>query len=224
MTKIVKILVLVAILTVTLAVSPAQACACHVPDWSVMSAGPASADERSDSELRHRINEIQNNPGPVTNQERNKIQDLRSQIDDNDDNDDDDDDNDDDNDDVDDTGLDDELATDDLDEDDDEVDEIEVDDEDEDEDEVEASTDDDESDEASLEVLLDQRAAKHVGTGDEDEDIMEFGPRRERVPATLRTSVAPLRDRQEFVCTNCYLVKPRVQLADPERMRCRDCV
>ena len=37
-TKIVKILVLVAILTVTLAVSPAQACACHVPDWSVMSA------------------------------------------------------------------------------------------------------------------------------------------------------------------------------------------
>ena len=38
MTKIVKILVLVAILTVTLAVSPAQACACGVPDWSVMSA------------------------------------------------------------------------------------------------------------------------------------------------------------------------------------------
>jgi hypothetical protein len=37
-TKIVKILVLVAILTVTLAVSPAQACACGVPDWSVMSA------------------------------------------------------------------------------------------------------------------------------------------------------------------------------------------
>ena len=38
MTKIVKILLLVAILTVTLAVSPAQACACGVPDWSVMSA------------------------------------------------------------------------------------------------------------------------------------------------------------------------------------------
>ena len=38
MTKIVKILLLIAILTVTLAVSPAQACACHVPDWSVMSA------------------------------------------------------------------------------------------------------------------------------------------------------------------------------------------
>ena len=37
MTKIVKLLVLVAILTVTLAVSPAQACACGEV-WSVMSA------------------------------------------------------------------------------------------------------------------------------------------------------------------------------------------
>ena len=38
MPKIVKVLVLVAILTVTLAVSPAQACACGMPDWSLMSA------------------------------------------------------------------------------------------------------------------------------------------------------------------------------------------
>ena len=37
MTKTVKLLVLVAILTVTLAVSPAQACACG-EDWSLMSA------------------------------------------------------------------------------------------------------------------------------------------------------------------------------------------
>ncbi len=36
MTKIVKILLLVAILTVTLAVSPAQACACG-ENWSAMS-------------------------------------------------------------------------------------------------------------------------------------------------------------------------------------------
>jgi hypothetical protein len=36
MTKIVKLLVLVAILTVTLAVSPVQACACG-EDWSLMS-------------------------------------------------------------------------------------------------------------------------------------------------------------------------------------------
>ena len=37
MTKMVKLLVLVAILTVTLAVSPVQACACG-EDWSLMSA------------------------------------------------------------------------------------------------------------------------------------------------------------------------------------------
>ena len=37
MAKIVKVLILVAILTVTLAVSPAQACACGVPGWSTMS-------------------------------------------------------------------------------------------------------------------------------------------------------------------------------------------
>ena len=90
MTKIVKILLLVAILTVTLAVSPAQACACHVPDWSVMSAGPASADELSDSQLRHKIHVIQNRPGPLTNQEENHIDNLKDRIHDNDDDDDDD--------------------------------------------------------------------------------------------------------------------------------------
>ena len=35
--KMVEALVLVAILTATLAVSPALACACGVPDWSTMS-------------------------------------------------------------------------------------------------------------------------------------------------------------------------------------------
>ncbi len=37
MTKIVKVLILVAILTATLAISPAHACACAAPDWSKMS-------------------------------------------------------------------------------------------------------------------------------------------------------------------------------------------
>ena len=36
-TKIFKVLVLVAVLTVTLAVSPALACACGANDWSMMS-------------------------------------------------------------------------------------------------------------------------------------------------------------------------------------------
>ena len=38
MTKIVKILVLVLMLTVMLHISPAWACACGMPDWSKMSA------------------------------------------------------------------------------------------------------------------------------------------------------------------------------------------
>ena len=38
MTKIVKVVVLVLMLTVMLPISPAQACACGLPDWSTMSA------------------------------------------------------------------------------------------------------------------------------------------------------------------------------------------
>ena len=38
MTKIVKVLVLVLMLTVMLHISPAWACACGMPNWSVMSA------------------------------------------------------------------------------------------------------------------------------------------------------------------------------------------
>ena len=63
---------------------------------ATMSAASAFADELSDSQLRHEINVIQNRPGPVTNQERDHIQNLRDRIQDNDDQDDDDDDDDDD--------------------------------------------------------------------------------------------------------------------------------
>jgi hypothetical protein len=57
---------------------------------ATMSAGSASANELSDSQLQHKINVIQNRPGPLTNQERNHIQNLRERIHDNDDQDDDD--------------------------------------------------------------------------------------------------------------------------------------
>ena len=60
-----------------------------VVSMALMSAGPASADDGlSDSQLRHKINVIQNRPGPVTNQERDHIQNLRDRIHDNEDNDD----------------------------------------------------------------------------------------------------------------------------------------
>lgn len=101
-----------------------------------------------------------------------------------------------------------------------------------DEDEVAAglamAADDEESEEASLEELLAQRAAgrRAAGEPDEDEDdIMALSSEREPTGAeVIRTKVIPLKDRQEFVCKRCYLVKARSQLADQERMLCRDCV
>jgi nucleoside-specific outer membrane channel protein Tsx len=60
------------------------AAALIVATMAVITAGPASADDnQSDSHLRHQINVIQNRPGPVTNQERNHIQNLRERIHDN---------------------------------------------------------------------------------------------------------------------------------------------
>jgi hypothetical protein len=58
MTKIVKILVLVAILTITLAVSPAQACACGESDWSMM----------SDKEIVSTVNAIEDGPRIIAGQ------------------------------------------------------------------------------------------------------------------------------------------------------------
>jgi Ni/Co efflux regulator RcnB len=54
-------------------------------DWWGDHDNDRNDDGLSDSQLRHKINVIQNRPGPVTNQERNHIQDLRDQIHDNDD-------------------------------------------------------------------------------------------------------------------------------------------
>ena len=59
---------------------------------ATMSAASAFADELSDSQLRHKINVIQDRPGPLTNQERQHIQNLKERIHDNDADDDDNDD------------------------------------------------------------------------------------------------------------------------------------
>ena len=52
MTKIVKVLVLVLMLTVMLPISPVQACACGLPNWSVM----------SDEEIVSTINAMKDEP------------------------------------------------------------------------------------------------------------------------------------------------------------------
>ena len=54
---------------------------------ATMSAASAFADDGlSDSQLRHKIHEIQNRPGPLTNKEENHIDTLKDRIHDNDDN------------------------------------------------------------------------------------------------------------------------------------------
>lgn len=110
---------------------------------------------------------------------------------------------------------------------------VEVDDEDvdlpaEDEDDAAALPDDEEEgDQASLDELIAQRAAGRRGgdDADDDADIMALASERdEPVLEALPGKVAPIRDQKEFVCQSCYLVKPRVQLADEKRDYCRDCV
>jgi hypothetical protein len=83
---------------------------------------------------------------------------------------------------------------------------------------------DDELQQASLEQLRDQRTTRKQLDLDENEDLLALvsdpdEPEAEPTPAR----VTPMKNRQEFVCARCRLVKPRVQLADPSRGLCRDC-
>jgi hypothetical protein len=93
--------------------------------------------------------------------------------------------------------------------------------------EVAVAPTDDEDGEASLDELLDKRAAARRAGGlpDEDTDILSLAAEADDpITDTIVTRVDPPKERQEFVCRHCYLVKPRVQLADERRMFCRDCV
>lgn len=98
------------------------------------------------------------------------------------------------------------------------------------EEEDEAEADDEpaaeaeEPNETSLEEILSKKPEERAA-GEEEEDeesILSLG-REERLE-NLAVRVIPKQDT-EFVCRNCYLVKPiRSQLADKKRMLCRDCV
>ena len=101
---------------------------------------------------------------------------------------------------------------------------------DEDEDESAAASylggDDEEGDETSLEELLAQRSAARRPAEEDDDDIMSLSSEKEpRLSGDpINPKVIPLKEQQEFVCQRCRLVKKRSQLADVERMLCRDCV
>jgi hypothetical protein len=91
-------------------------------------------------------------------------------------------------------------------------------------DDVVVPIDADELEQASLEQLRDQRTARKRLELDEDEDLMALvSEAEEPVAEPLLPRVTPIKNRQEFVCARCHLVKPRVQLADSARGLCRDC-
>lgn len=70
--------------------------------------------------------------------------------------------------------------------------------------------------EEALDVVLRERTAK-VGLEDEDEVDEEPDDRGEG-----GTRIVPRRPG-EFLCSSCFLVLPRHQLADEKAMLCRDC-
>lgn len=94
---------------------------------------------------------------------------------------------------------------------------------------VAGDDDSDDDEDASLEDLLAQRGSSRRAAGDPDEDddddILSLSSERDPSPnEQIRTKVIPIKDRQEFVCKRCHLVKARSQLADEGRVLCRDCV
>ena len=86
---------------------------------------------------------------------------------------------------------------------------------------------DEDGEETSLEELLAQRAARRTpdDADDDGDDIMALSSEKEpRVREPLPSRVIPIRDKEEFVCSRCHLVKARSQLADESKLLCRDCV
>jgi hypothetical protein len=74
--------------------------------------------------------------------------------------------------------------------------------------------------EAPLDALLQERTAKATLEDEEEEVEDEEADVDDRGEGTTR--IVPRRPG-EFLCSSCFLVLPRHQLADEERMLCRDC-
>ena len=75
--------------------------------------------------------------------------------------------------------------------------------------------------EAPLDALLQERTASATIEDDEEDLEEEEGDADDRGEGPTR--IVPRRPG-EFLCSSCFLVLPRNQLADEERMLCRDCV
>jgi Domain of unknown function (DUF4193) len=75
--------------------------------------------------------------------------------------------------------------------------------------------------EAPLDALLQEKTAS--ATLEDDEEEIEDEEVDADAPGELPTKIVPRRPG-EFLCSSCFLVLPRNQLADERRMLCRDCV
>lgn len=74
--------------------------------------------------------------------------------------------------------------------------------------------------EAPLDALLQERTASATLEDEEEEVEDDEADTDERGEGSTR--IVPRRPG-EFLCSSCFLVLPRHQLADEERMLCRDC-
>lgn len=88
--------------------------------------------------------------------------------------------------------------------------------------------DDDEDDDVvadptAVEASFDELVAKHPEVVEDDEDDPMLDLTREERLEALSIRAAP-KQANEFVCTNCHLVKHQSQMADRKRELCRDCV
>ncbi|MGC9155422.1 MAG: hypothetical protein ACP5HZ_07220 [Ferrimicrobium sp.] len=92
-----------------------------------------------------------------------------------------------------------------------------ADDEAEESEDAEESDDEEEVDDDEVESALDDilRERFVVTEVDDEEEVDESGDTVVRVKP---------RQPDEFVCQSCFLVKSMIQLADQEKMFCRDCV
>ena len=79
------------------------------------------------------------------------------------------------------------------------------------------------ADPGAVEESFDELLSKHkeIAEDDEEESLLEL-TREERLES-LSIRAAP-KQANEFVCSNCHLVKHQSQLADQKRELCRDCV
>jgi hypothetical protein len=75
--------------------------------------------------------------------------------------------------------------------------------------------------EVPLDALLKERTAAAT-LEDEEEEIEEEEPEADASTEGGPSRIVPRRPG-EFLCSSCFLVLPRNQLQDEERMLCRDC-